>query len=70
LAGIEGVIELQKIESHKKVPVFFYIGNMQVAKDKLKDNRERLKNFDKLEVGNRTIDIKEFLAKNLEIDFE
>ena len=47
LAGIEGIVELQKCPSHRDIPIFMYIGDKMLAKAKITQNKEKLKNIHK-----------------------
>ena len=43
VAGIEGLVQIQKANCHMKIPTFVYIGNKEVALKKLADNKSKLK---------------------------
>ena len=53
LAGIDGVVELQKAECHMQIPVFFYIGNRKAAIEKLTNNKDRFNENSKIKIGNQ-----------------
>lgn len=69
-AGIEAVMEVQAIETFKPVDICFFIGNIKGTRLKLGENRDKLKNFEKIEVVNRLENIREFLANKLMVSFE
>ena len=70
LAGIQGVIELQKAQSHKEIPIFFYIYNKELAYKKIKDHQSQIRNWENIGVGNNLAEIEVFLKSSIKIDFQ
>lgn len=58
IAGIEGIIEIQKTKCHMQIPIYIYIGNKDATIKKLMDNKSKLKNIEKIQVGNELKNVK------------
>lgn len=52
MAGVEGVIELQKFECHMDIPIMFYIWDKESALKKIAANKDKIKNVNKIAIGN------------------
>lgn len=64
LAGIDCIVELQKHQSYKEIPIFMYVGLANVAYQKINNNSHRLKNAKKIKAGENQEDVQRFILSS------
>jgi hypothetical protein len=69
-AGVEGIIELQKCASHRKIPIFVYVADKKRAWENIELKKKDISSsMQSIVVGNQLREIENFLKTSIQIDF-